>query len=147
MTCQLLFFSYNRCTDLCCLCDLCCPLQSTAWFGGHSSRVSLSDPSLSLPAEIQSCLVSSGDVGCGTFQCFNNNSCEIQGLHHICLTLLHNAGRYDSQVGLTSHTPYHVKQFFNGYSFAVWSLLFQLTIWNQDRQQLRWHWDTCSFFI
>uniref|UniRef100_A0A8D3DWF4 Stanniocalcin n=1 Tax=Scophthalmus maximus TaxID=52904 RepID=A0A8D3DWF4_SCOMX len=47
--------------------------------------------------EIQSCLVSSGDVGCGTFQCFNNNSCEIQGLHHICLTLLHNAGRYDSQ--------------------------------------------------
>uniref|UniRef100_A0A671VMB0 Stanniocalcin n=1 Tax=Sparus aurata TaxID=8175 RepID=A0A671VMB0_SPAAU len=48
-------------------------------------------------SEIQSCLVSSGDVGCGTFQCFNNNSCEIQGLHHICLTLLHNAGRYDSQ--------------------------------------------------
>lgn len=48
-------------------------------------------------AEIQACLVSSGDVGCGTFQCFNNNSCEIQGLHHICLTLLHNAGQYDSQ--------------------------------------------------
>lgn len=48
-------------------------------------------------AEIQACLVSSGDVGCGTFQCFTNNSCEIQGLHHICLTLLHNAGRYDSQ--------------------------------------------------
>ncbi|XP_034539464.1 stanniocalcin-2-like [Notolabrus celidotus] len=48
-------------------------------------------------ADIQSCLVSSGDVGCGTFQCFNNNSCEIQGLHHICLTLLHNAGRYNSQ--------------------------------------------------
>lgn len=56
--------------------------------------------SLSLSVEIQSCLVSSGDVGCGTFQCFNNNSCEIQGLHHICLTLLHNAGRYDSQVGV-----------------------------------------------
>ncbi|XP_068456244.1 uncharacterized protein [Clinocottus analis] len=53
--------------------------------------------SLQSTAEIQSCLVSSGDVGCGTFQCFNNNSCEIQGLHHICLTLLHNAGRYDSQ--------------------------------------------------
>uniref|UniRef100_A0A8C2WRA0 Stanniocalcin n=1 Tax=Cyclopterus lumpus TaxID=8103 RepID=A0A8C2WRA0_CYCLU len=52
---------------------------------------------LTLTTEIQSCLVSSGDVGCGTFQCFNNNSCEIQGLHHICLTLLHNAGRYDSQ--------------------------------------------------
>nr|XP_046267462.1 uncharacterized protein LOC124071074 [Scatophagus argus] len=53
--------------------------------------------SLQSTAEIQSCLVSSGDVGCGTFQCFNNNSCEMQGLHHICLTLLHNAGRYDSQ--------------------------------------------------
>ncbi|XP_028277971.1 biorientation of chromosomes in cell division protein 1 [Parambassis ranga] len=48
-------------------------------------------------SEIQSCLVSSGDVGCGMFQCFSNNSCDIQGLHHICLTLLHNAGRYDSQ--------------------------------------------------
>ncbi|XP_029303863.1 uncharacterized protein LOC115018787 [Cottoperca gobio] len=53
--------------------------------------------SLQSTAEIQSCLVSSGDVGCGTFQCFTNNSCEIQGLHQICLTLLHNAGRYDSQ--------------------------------------------------
>ncbi|XP_071361896.1 uncharacterized protein [Trachinotus anak] len=53
--------------------------------------------SLQSTVEIQSCLVSSGDVGCGMFQCFNNNSCEIQGLHHICLTLLHNAGRYDSQ--------------------------------------------------
>uniref|UniRef100_A0A672H9B4 Stanniocalcin n=1 Tax=Salarias fasciatus TaxID=181472 RepID=A0A672H9B4_SALFA len=53
--------------------------------------------SLQSTAEIQSCLVSSGDVGCGMFQCFNNNSCDIQGLHHICLTLLHNAGRYDSQ--------------------------------------------------
>ncbi|XP_023198280.1 uncharacterized protein LOC102234705 [Xiphophorus maculatus] len=53
--------------------------------------------SLQSTAEIQSCLVSSGDVGCGMFQCFSNNSCEIQGLHHICLTLLHNAGRYNSQ--------------------------------------------------
>uniref|UniRef100_A0A7N6BNG4 Stanniocalcin n=1 Tax=Anabas testudineus TaxID=64144 RepID=A0A7N6BNG4_ANATE len=52
----------------------------------------------SLPSrfKVKGCLVSSGDVGCGMFQCFNN-SCEIQGLHHICLTLLHNAGRYDSQ--------------------------------------------------
>uniref|UniRef100_UPI0037E96CCA uncharacterized protein n=1 Tax=Semicossyphus pulcher TaxID=241346 RepID=UPI0037E96CCA len=53
--------------------------------------------SLQSTADIQSCLVSSGDVGCGTFQCFNNISCDIQGLHHICLTLLHNAGRYNSQ--------------------------------------------------
>ncbi|KAM8834989.1 stanniocalcin-2 [Synchiropus picturatus] len=47
--------------------------------------------------EMQSCLLGAGDVGCGTFQCFSNNSCQIHGLHHICLTLLHNAGRYDSQ--------------------------------------------------
>uniref|UniRef100_A0A3Q0SSG1 Stanniocalcin n=1 Tax=Amphilophus citrinellus TaxID=61819 RepID=A0A3Q0SSG1_AMPCI len=53
--------------------------------------------SLQSTVEIQSCLLSSGDVGCGMFQCFSNNSCDIQGLHHICLTLLHNAGRYDSQ--------------------------------------------------
>nr|XP_061817736.1 uncharacterized protein LOC133607268 [Nerophis lumbriciformis] len=48
-------------------------------------------------ADIQTCLVSSNDVGCGTFQCFSNNSCEIHGLHHICVTLLHHAGHYDSQ--------------------------------------------------
>ncbi|CAL8399311.1 unnamed protein product [Boreogadus saida] len=53
--------------------------------------------SLQNTAEIQNCLISSGDVGCATFQCFSNNSCEIQGLHHICHTLLHNAGSYDSQ--------------------------------------------------
>nr|XP_054587099.1 uncharacterized protein LOC107386810 [Nothobranchius furzeri] len=59
---------------------------------GVKNRLSLQNT-----AEIQSCLVSSGNVGCGMFQCFNNNSCEIQGLHHICLTLLHNAGHFDSQ--------------------------------------------------
>ncbi|KAF7663550.1 hypothetical protein LDENG_00207940 [Lucifuga dentata] len=48
-------------------------------------------------AEIQSCFLSSADVGCGTFQCFSNNSCEIRGLNHICVTLLLNAGAYDSQ--------------------------------------------------
>ncbi|XP_029924941.1 biorientation of chromosomes in cell division protein 1 [Myripristis murdjan] len=65
----------------------------------HGKQVSPAKSRLSLQttAEIQSCLVSSGDVGCGTFQCFSNSSCEIRGLHHICLTLLHNAGRYDSQ--------------------------------------------------
>uniref|UniRef100_A0AAQ4NUA7 Stanniocalcin n=1 Tax=Gasterosteus aculeatus aculeatus TaxID=481459 RepID=A0AAQ4NUA7_GASAC len=63
----------------------------------HEKQGSQVKKRLSAQTEIQSCLVSSGDVGCGTFQCFNNNSCEIQGLHHICLTLLHNAGCYDSQ--------------------------------------------------
>uniref|UniRef100_A0A673Y1U6 Stanniocalcin n=1 Tax=Salmo trutta TaxID=8032 RepID=A0A673Y1U6_SALTR len=48
-------------------------------------------------AEIQHCLVNAGDVGCGMFECFNNNSCEIQGLHEICVTFLHNAGKFDSQ--------------------------------------------------
>ncbi|XP_039887997.1 stanniocalcin-2-like [Simochromis diagramma] len=53
--------------------------------------------SLQSTVELQSCMVNSADVGCGMFQCFSNNSCEIRGLDHICLTLLHNAGHYDSQ--------------------------------------------------
>ncbi|ROJ62523.1 Stanniocalcin-2 [Anabarilius grahami] len=53
--------------------------------------------SLQNTAEIQQCLVNAGDVGCGMFECFNNNSCEIRGLHDICMTFLHNAGKFDSQ--------------------------------------------------
>ncbi|KAK3524274.1 hypothetical protein QTP70_026043 [Hemibagrus guttatus] len=55
-------------------------------------RLSLQDT-----AEIQQCLLSAGDVGCGTFECFTNNSCEIRGLHDICMSFLHNAGKFDSQ--------------------------------------------------
>ncbi|KAB5549060.1 hypothetical protein PHYPO_G00062910 [Pangasianodon hypophthalmus] len=55
-------------------------------------RLSLQDT-----VEIQQCLLSAGDVGCGTFECFTNNSCEIRGLHDICMSFLHNAGRFDSQ--------------------------------------------------
>ncbi|XP_075065739.1 stanniocalcin-2 [Mixophyes fleayi] len=53
--------------------------------------------SLQNTVEIQHCLVSAGDVGCGVFECFENNSCEIRGLHEICMTFLHNAGRFDAQ--------------------------------------------------
>ncbi|XP_042183793.1 uncharacterized protein LOC112259157 [Oncorhynchus tshawytscha] len=53
--------------------------------------------SLQNTAEIQHCLVNAGDVGCGMFECFNNNSCEIRGLHEICMTFLHNAGKFDSK--------------------------------------------------
>ncbi|KAA0720421.1 Stanniocalcin-2 [Triplophysa tibetana] len=53
--------------------------------------------SLQNTAEIQQCLLNSGDVGCGMFECFNNNSCEIRGLHDICMNFLHNAGKFDSQ--------------------------------------------------
>ena len=49
-------------------------------------------------ADIQHCLLSAGDVGCGMFECFSNNTCEIGGLHDICLTFMHNAGKFDSQV-------------------------------------------------
>ncbi|MCJ8740960.1 hypothetical protein PDJAM_G00065160 [Pangasius djambal] len=55
-------------------------------------RLSLQDT-----VEIQQCLLSAGDVGCGTFECFTNNSCDIRGLHDICMSFLHNAGRFDSQ--------------------------------------------------
>ncbi|XP_051834878.1 stanniocalcin-2 [Antechinus flavipes] len=53
--------------------------------------------SLQNTAEIQHCLVNAGDVGCGVFECFENNSCEIRGLHDICMTFLHNAGKFDAQ--------------------------------------------------
>lgn len=53
--------------------------------------------SLQNTAEIQHCLVTAGDVGCGVFECFENNSCEIRGLQEICMTFLHNAGKFDSQ--------------------------------------------------
>ncbi|XP_004473700.1 stanniocalcin-2 [Dasypus novemcinctus] len=53
--------------------------------------------SLQNAAEIQHCLVSAGDVGCGVFECFENNSCEIRGLHGICMSFLHNAGKFDAQ--------------------------------------------------
>ncbi|KAI7795843.1 putative stanniocalcin-2 [Triplophysa rosa] len=53
--------------------------------------------SLQNTAEIQQCLLNAGDVGCGMLECFNNNSCEIRGLHDICMNFLHNAGKFDSQ--------------------------------------------------
>ncbi|KAJ8348108.1 hypothetical protein SKAU_G00266970 [Synaphobranchus kaupii] len=53
--------------------------------------------SLQNTVEIQHCLVNSGDVGCGVFECFENNSCEIRGLQEICMSFLHNAGKFDSQ--------------------------------------------------
>nr|XP_012316582.1 stanniocalcin-2 [Aotus nancymaae] len=53
--------------------------------------------SLQNTAQIQHCLVKAGDVGCGMFECFENNSCEIRGLHGICMTFLHNAGKFDAQ--------------------------------------------------
>ncbi|XP_062909629.1 stanniocalcin-2-like [Mobula hypostoma] len=53
--------------------------------------------SLQNTAEIQHCLVNTGDVGCGVFECFENNSCEIHGPRDICLAFLHNAGKFDAQ--------------------------------------------------
>ncbi|KAG5844272.1 hypothetical protein ANANG_G00160610 [Anguilla anguilla] len=53
--------------------------------------------SLQNTVDIQHCLVNSGDVGCGVFECFENNSCEIRGLQEICMSFLHNAGKFDSQ--------------------------------------------------
>nr|XP_056719631.1 stanniocalcin-2 [Euleptes europaea] len=58
----------------------------------QKGRLSLQDT-----AEIQHCLVNAGDVGCSVFECFENNSCEIRGLHEICMTFLHNAGKFDAQ--------------------------------------------------
>lgn len=62
---------------------------------------------LPVAAEIQHCLVTAGDVGCGVFECFENNSCEIRGLHAICMSFLHNAGKFDAQVK-TAQSPKNV---------------------------------------
>ncbi|KAI2656725.1 Stanniocalcin-2 [Labeo rohita] len=72
---------------------------------GHPEKPASQKGRLSLQntAEIQHCLVSAGDVGCGVFECFENNSCEIRGLQEICMTFLHNAGKFDSQVSTWLH--------------------------------------------
>nr|XP_033783606.1 stanniocalcin-2 [Geotrypetes seraphini] len=80
-------------------------LASSEWAGGTEvtevpqERDKLQKGRLSSQnsAEIQHCLVNAGDVGCGVFECFENNSCEIRGLHEICMTFLHNAGKFDAQ--------------------------------------------------
>ncbi len=81
------------------------PVVEIAWIGWNRASqtplFSLKQHALSFQssaAEIQHCLVSAGDVGCGVFECFENNSCEIRGLQEICMTFLHNAGKFDSQV-------------------------------------------------
>ncbi|XP_060766669.1 stanniocalcin-2a [Neoarius graeffei] len=68
------------------------PEKATSPNPNQKGRLSLHNT-----AEIQHCLVNAGDVGCGVFECFENNSCEIRGLQEICLTFLHNAGKFDSQ--------------------------------------------------
>uniref|UniRef100_A0A8C3RG60 Stanniocalcin-2 n=1 Tax=Cyanoderma ruficeps TaxID=181631 RepID=A0A8C3RG60_9PASS len=65
--------------------------------GSKTTLVSPAHHQFLLQTEIQHCLVNAGDVGCGVFECFENNSCEIRGLHEICMTFLHNAGKFDAQ--------------------------------------------------
>ncbi|CAB1353001.1 unnamed protein product [Coregonus sp. 'balchen'] len=80
--------------------------------------------SLQNTAEIQHCLVNAGDVGCGMFECFNNNSCEIRGLHEICMTFLHNAGKFDSQC--MAHGLRHRFSCVSRKCLAVKEMVFQL---------------------
>ncbi|XP_039734230.1 stanniocalcin-2 isoform X2 [Pteropus medius] len=79
--------------------DLARGTDATSPPEGFQDRSSQQKGRLSLQntAEIQHCLVNAGDVGCGVFECFENNSCEIRGLHGICMTFLHNAGKFDAQ--------------------------------------------------
>lgn len=87
----------------------------------------------SFSAEIQHCLVSAGDVGCSVFECFENNSCEIRGLHEICMTFLHNAGKFDAQVSITAPksigpSAANAAELFGVYVFV----LIQLPVFNTD---------------
>ncbi|KAF4077586.1 hypothetical protein AMELA_G00209820 [Ameiurus melas] len=74
-------------------------LDATDTSDSHERPLNVQKRRLSIQdtVEIQQCLLSAGDVGCGTFECFNNDSCEVRGLHDICLRFLHNAGKFDSQ--------------------------------------------------
>lgn len=109
------------------------------------------DLSLCLVAELQSCLLSSADVGCGMFQCLSNNSCEIRGLDHICLTLLHNAGHYDLQVRISQCLT-----FIHTQNKLIKSVV-SLRLWGTDRlrgsSEVAWaglekaYLDACFYFI
>nr|BAX24517.1 stanniocalcin [Eptatretus burgeri] len=64
--------------------------QNGAMMQHYKSRLSLL-----IAVEIEQCLSSAVDAGCGSFACLENNSCETGGLHAICTELVRNADQYD----------------------------------------------------
>lgn len=129
-----------------------CIVFNIILFGTFTWKVN-ADLSLCLIEEIQSCLLNSGDVGCGMFQCFSNSSCEIQGLHHICLTLLHNAGHYNLQVRISLYVSHSFTLKINALSQLCRYACGALTDRLRGSSEVAWaglekaYLDTCFYFI
>uniref|UniRef100_UPI00358F0139 stanniocalcin-like n=1 Tax=Myxine glutinosa TaxID=7769 RepID=UPI00358F0139 len=64
--------------------------QNGAMTQHYKSRLSLL-----IAVEMEQCLSSAVDAGCGSFACLENNSCETGGLHAICTELVRHADQYD----------------------------------------------------